>query len=599
MPRGGNEQPGLYDQFGSSCPVCGLPLGSPVAWDSRSGRFQAPPCFRLELGPSDDVANYPWRVSVVGANFPPAYSQMPFFVESEVEYVYVLCGDGHIFPQSAPVNARDRLADARARVDRWNMVAAVGAPASGKTYLLIRMLGQHMENPLTIFPRPDQVRIHRHHLSPLEQVPLDRRSGEYTRTIMASRAIEPTLSEETRPAIILEDMLPDAVDAIRHIIRKTVVDGERRAEQWGKGFRQPLVVRTSSDAMLTWTGIADLPGELFAPGPGKVRERNRLRAYDGLIWVIDPVVAEAALDPLTKESLSETSDYISVLDGSLRPGTIASQDPTRVRADRELTQQNIGESLTLIGNDYAINQGRALEMLIVINKCDLIHAALRKNKKLVELGRRDSVRQGVAGYLASITQRWAQQRVMTDPEAERLLRYLHGARSAQQSVHQQRVFQVTDGLLRHYSHERAFWGLVHEGSHEEVNIAGNGSMEVSSLRIEVSSIGEHVDRSTLKGSAERLLIRDLVMSALGCGLASGLGHQNAVHNLLRNEWQRIRLFLCSPLATVPVGRATADPSGALLPRLEPLEPRDQFPAMRDGSAALTQLLLAALRKARS
>jgi hypothetical protein len=593
---------GLFNQFGRVCPVCGVNLGEPVTFNQRAGRFETPPCIRLEIGPDDGQGNYTWRVSAIGpagANFRPAVSQVPTFVSAEVEYRYLLCGDGHIFPESDPVNhVNVRLADTRQRVDRWNMVAAVGAPASGKTYVLVRMMNQDLDNPFNHSRRTNQARVLRHQLNPLEQVPLDQRSEEYHKTVLEHRPIKPTQGEDTRPALILESIVPDAVEAIRELIRMTVVDGERRAEQWGKGFRQPLVVRTSSDDLLTWTGIADLPGELFGPGRGHVGERNKLRAYDALIWVLDPAVAKGALDPLVEDSLSQSADYDTILDGSLRPGTTGN-DRTLRRAERERLQLDIGKSLAMVGNNYAVNQGRPLEMLITITKCDLFHAALRRGKLLTDLGRRDVVRRGVASYFTAISNRWLAGTLSTDEQAARVMEYLQSAASADASVHDGRIGQVANGLLRHYSDDEAFWGLIHEGTADLVKIEGDGSMRQYTQHIEVPSIEDHIDRSTLRGSGETLMMRDLIMSAIGCGIAYGLGLHQAVSNILKNEWQRIRLFLCSPLATVPVTRAAGVPGLSADFRFDPLEPDLPFPQIDDQSAAMTQLLLAVLRKARA
>jgi hypothetical protein len=80
------------------------------------------------------------------------------------------------------------------------------------------------------------------------------------------------------------------------------------------------------------------------------------------------------------------------------------------------------------------------------------------------------------------------------------------------------------------------------------------------------------------------------MSAVGCGLAYGLGQQSALFRMHREPWITLRFFLCSPLATVPI--AVDDI------RLKPLNPRDRFPRVDDRAAALTQLLLAVLGRAR-
>ncbi|GAB3853685.1 hypothetical protein [Dactylosporangium cerinum] len=332
MSRPGRAQGELNEQFGGICPICGSTLGTDTRWDPVTRRFDRPPCFRLEVGPMDAAGDSAWRIVVIGAgavNFPAAVSRVPAFVESEVEFVYLLCGDGHIFPQAEPSHARmRRLTNDRQRVDRWNMVAAVGAPASGKTYLLVRMVSQNLINPDNMFPRVEGGRVQRHRLNPLEQVPLSERAAEYSKTVTDNTAMSPTIGQDTRPARILGRLLDDALGAIREMVRMTVTDGQNRARQWGMGLRQPLVVRTSSDRILTWTGIADLPGELFQPGQSNESERNKLRAYDALIWVIDPVVA-AALDPLTRDSLAQGDEYDSVLDGSLRPGTTVEQGRPR------------------------------------------------------------------------------------------------------------------------------------------------------------------------------------------------------------------------------------------------------------------------------
>ncbi|GAA3456966.1 hypothetical protein [Dactylosporangium matsuzakiense] len=597
----------IFDQFGGRCPVCAAALGAQVPIDRQSGRFESPPCLLLEIGPGDGAAGYAWRVSVVGAGFPPARSTVPRFVESEVEYIYVLCGDGHVFPYSAPAFHRfGHERDARRRVDRWNMIAAVGALASGKTYLLIRMLNQELANTQNNFPQHNGRRVERHQLNPLEQFPLDLRSAEYNKTVSELRPMQPTQAEETRPAVLLKIQLPEAVEAIRELIRKTVLDGERRADRWGHGFRQPLVIRTTSSNQITWTGIADLPGELFSSDPGSARERAMLRAFDALIWVIDPAVAAGALDKMARAPISDEADYASVLDGSLRPGTTAVEDTRQVRADRQQDQFEIGRRLTLKDSDYIAAHGRPLEMLIAVTKCDLIRAGLRKDRlsteggrRLDALGRPGLVRRGIGAYLASVTRRWRAGEIVPDEHSLRLLSYLYPSAAVQLDVVERRVNQVIDGLLDHYSQEEAFWGLVHEGQRDIVEIPGGGDMALPAQRIEVLSIGEHQDQSTEPGSSERMLIRDLIMSAIGCGVAYGLGHDTALFNLLQQETQRVRFFLCSPLGTVPVSRAEGQPGYAQTYRLEPMNSDDTFPYMGDQSAALTQLLLASLRKARA
>ncbi|MFF5233231.1 caspase domain-containing protein [Dactylosporangium sp. NPDC000521] len=530
-----------------TCPICGAALDAPGRRDPQAGRYDAPPSFLLEVGARDHSGEFAWRVTAPGTSLPPAVSVRPAFVESEVEYTYRLCADGHIFPHTP--------SSGRHRIDRWNMTAVVGIVAGGKTYLLVRMLNQHLTDTENIFPRADARPLQRFQLSPLEHHSLTRRYEEYTQTLREGRPISPTSAEDNRPARLLQELLPDALDAIREVIRRTVVDGARRAERWGLGRRQPYVIRTGSAGVQTWNGFDNLPGELFAAGG---HESDVLRGYDTLIWAIDPAVAADALDPLLKDGADD------VLDGSLRPGTTAAVGSALVRSERRRTEHDIGSSLTLAAG--------GADVLVAITKCDLIHAALRRSSNLEDLGRRGSVRRGVAAYLATAGSRNAQL-------SDHLL--------AGRPGYEQRVYQVADGLLAHYSRDDAFWGLIEEGLRDVVDVPG--------LRIDVDSIGEHLDRS--EDEPDALLIRDLVLSAVGCGIAFGLGHETTIMSLLRGG-RRVQLFPCSALGTVPAARSAGSGLAEMF-RLEPLEPGARFPEAADRSAALTQLLLAALRRARS
>jgi hypothetical protein len=335
--------------------------------------------------------------------------------------------------------------------------------------------------------------------------------------------------------------------------------------------------------------VADLPGELFAPDTVVPRERVKLRAYDALVWVVDPVVATEAMDRLAEDSLHSDAAYANILDGSLRPGTTATAGRDRVRINRDNIQVDIGQHLTRVDGMMTANQGGALQMLVAVTKCDMLHAALRK-KTLHDLGPENVVMRGVAGYLAFLSRRFAQGEIDADDQSAKLLRYLHGGASVDQEVRQRRTLQVADGLLTHYSVQGNFWNLVHTGNTDRVEIPSGAEMALHGWRLEVPSLGAHLDASLPAGSSRRILLRDLVMSSVGCGVAYGLGHENALFQLLRENWQVLRFFLCSPLGTVP--RATDEEL------LTPLESTARFPRVSAPSAALTQLLLSVLGKAR-
>lgn len=582
----------LPARFGRTCPVCGSPLGVAPPLDPQTGRFVVPPCFRLEVGPSTGVSgaakSYPWRLSIVGSTYRPAKSTEPAFNTHEVDYVYLLCGDGHIFPDSQPlIDATDPQ-----HIDVWNVAAALGAPASGKTYLLLRMLNQSLDNPMNWTADNDADRVRQYQLSPLEQLPLQGRSNMYAQMLATGEVIEPTTTDRRgRPRGILSEELPEALEAIMEMIRLTVVDGERRAESWGARFRQPLVLRTRARRHRAWTGVADLPGELFDPDDLAPRERVKLRDYDSLIWVVDPVVAAGPLDRFAEDSLSSgVSSYENVLDGSLRPGTTQMGDAAVVRANRDHIQTEIGRQLTLVDGPYTSEQGAALQMLIAVTKCDLIHAALRQ-RDLDKLGEPGEVFRGVGGYLALLARRFGEQTVDADEGAASLLHYLYAGTSAEQSVRDQRVYQVAEGLLRHYSAPAAFWSLVHTGEAERIDIAAV-DMVCPSQSLYIPAIGTHLDHALTHRGGHRLAVRDVVMSAVGCGVAYGLGHEETLFKIIRDPGRHVRFFLCSPLGTVP--RAT-DTGG----RLQPLATGDRFPRVQDRSAGLTQLLLSVLGKARA
>jgi hypothetical protein len=591
-------------RFGTTCPVCGHVLGSIApAVDRRTGRFAHPPSLRLEIGPKDASGAVPWRVTCLAGNFPPASSTDPMFTEHEVDFVYLLCGDGHIFPDATPVFH----GEARQRIDDWNMVAAIGAPASGKTYLLVRMLQQNLDDLSSWDTGDDSTRLRLHKLSPLEEGPLAARVRNWNLTRTTGWAIAPTGTDNATPNDILEAVLGDALEAIKMIIQKTVVSGESRAARWGTGFRQPLVLRTDNGGRRTWTGVADLPGELFSEDGAPLREIGKLRAFDGLLWVVDPVVSPTATRWM---AVADTEQGRQMLDGSLRPGTIqsAGQEAQRsggpralsnvadlgaevVRATRETIQDDIGRQITMVDGVYAAHDGRRLQMLVAITKCDLIRAALEKpGMRLCHLGEPGDMERGVASHLAFTVNRWADGLTGADTDAEALLAYLRASATADQRVRRERAEQVAAGLIEHYSRHDELWKLVHRGEESVVETGRGAGRGTQPVLIRVPSIDEHLGAASKPGSGDQILLRDLIMSAVGCGVAYALGLRSAVYRMHREPWINLRFFLCSPLTKVPI--AVADE------RLQPLNHGERFPRVDERSAALTQLQLAVLERAR-
>ena len=589
------------NRFGNTCPVCGAALGAvDLELDPRTGRFKMPPSMRLEVGPADAEDRNSWRVTVLSASrsgrpYEPLTSPAPRFIEEEVEYTYLLCGGGHIFPDVVSVFTQrpNTQRPNTQRIDGWNMVAAIGAPASGKTYLLVRMLHQNLDNPDAYDLSPSAGgRVRLRQLTPLERVPLAVRAERYKRTLSEGEPIPPTNTErEGKPEGILNRALPSALEeGIRQLVIRTVVDGHRRAEEWGRTFRQPLVLRTDSQGRRFWTGVADLPGELFNPDNTQPQEAGKLRGFDSLLWVVDPVVAANALDWLKKESLPDDADYPMVLDGSLRPGASENSGHKVVRGNRDHFQIEIGRQLTLVDGIMTRGPEQNLNLFVALSKCDLIHTALRR-KRLTDLGAPGVVRLGVARYLFTAARKLAEQRLTADDASTQLLRHLHGGAAGSVAARRERIEHIADGLLAAYSDAGRFWNLVHLGRADAVVIADGPTMNLQGWHLCVPSLSEHLAAALVPASGQRLLLRDLVMSALGCGVMYGLGHQDAVASLLHDDWLTIRFFLCSPLGTVPVS------VGDQL--ITPLVGGDRFPQAHERSAALTQLILAVLGKARS
>src|SRR5262249_28377431 len=104
--------------------------------------------------------------------------------------------------------------------------------------------------------------------------------------------------------------------------------------------------------------------------------------------------------------------------------------------------------------------------------------------------------------------------------------------------------------------------------------------------VDVPSLGQHIERSFAPGTTGPVLVRDLLLSALGSGIVCGLGYADIVRAILREPWRELRFFLCSAYRTVPV---CIDEH-----RLAPLDGRSGFAQADEPSAALTQLLLSTL-----
>ncbi|MBN1174059.1 MAG: hypothetical protein JXA67_17940 [Micromonosporaceae bacterium] len=594
-PQAEPPSDGLFSRFAGTCPVCGAPFG-PVEVETdplRDNRFVVAPPMRLEVGTPDyEVGTYmtrqgdrySFRVTILPGNYPPAKSRDPRFSPRDVDYSYLLCGGGHIFPDPRPVagEAEDQA------VEDWNVFAAVGAPAVGKTYLLVRMLGQSLDSFDDWSVASDGgMPVWRCEQSRLEAAPLQSRQQMYERTRMTGEVIDATeIGGMATPSQILEEIYPEALEEIKNLVEKTAVESRDRSERWGKQFRQPLTVRTEIGGTRVWTGIVDLPGEVFDSSKvANTRELRTLRGFNGLLWVIDPVLASNAPAWLSVSGRSQQE----VLTASLRPDSVARDSIQVVRAHRARIQSDIGDRLTRPGNPLASPVGPSLNMLLAITKCDLIHAMLASGQQsLAGLGRPGVVVRGGASYLGRMTALWSTEHVTVDEASRDLMEYLFAAGS---EARKQRCEQVSAELLRHYSEPKRFWNLIHGGAEDTIFVEKTSdSRTLKRLNLRVPSLAGHLRAALTPESVEDLLFRDLIMSAVGCGIGFGVGQDSALRKILLAEWMRPRVFLCSPLGTVPLPK-----DGSLI---EPNTHNEPFPEEGEPSAALTQLMLAVLEGAR-
>lgn len=576
MAEIGGSPTSLARRWPERCPACGSLLGDAAAGDPATNRLVEVPSFWLEIGATTDGVSRPWRVSAVGANLPSMVSTNPRFNEVEVVYRYLICGSGHIFFDAASVSGTH----VRQRTRIWNTVAVLGGFASGKTYLLVRMLHQSLYDPQR-WDGSDRDDVRLAALAPLEDVLSVRTAELYEQTILDGVPIPPASADSSTPRAILDEQIPDAVNAIREMIRRTVLDGERHARTWGRRHGQPLIMRSSQRDRAAWTGFVEVPPGVLTGTQG--RDAAVLATCDSLIWVIDPAVAEA-VNRTAADALGDA--YRGVFDASLRIGS--PDDIRRVQSLRAAAEEAIGHRLA---HQYASSvenaPGRTPRLLVVVTKCDLVHASLN-TPGLLRLDRSDAVVRGTASYLNHILERWMRGQVAPDQPVGELLRRLSGGDADGRSVRRRRLLNVAEALLHHYSEPDAFWNLTHTGGSDRVVIGAIDDVNVGGQHaIEVPDIGQHLDDVVGAAKAGVLTLRDLVMSAVACGIAYGLGHERALYPLLRNPAYDPLFFLCSPLGTVPL----SEPDD----RIAPIEPGARFAGLRDGSAGLTQLMLAAMK----
>ncbi|MBV9315758.1 MAG: hypothetical protein JO100_18960 [Pseudonocardia sp.] len=567
---------------GGVCPVCGACVGVSARPTENAGVIKQPSLL-LELSGSRRQPG--WRLTIWG-EMTSEESIHPVFDTSDIQWRYVLCGNGHYFLRWVSLVGEDGQQSWRYQT----YVAAIGPVASGKSYLLTRTLNQSLT---AIATRSGQEpRLRRIDMSdPLESVPRRALEEHYQNTVKRGvhEPMPPTLTSELQPGrIFVDEISPRIPEAAKRL--QEAVTGRARvgADVWGFAFRQPIFLRSKLRDQPVLTCVADLAGELFDTGTvgfAGADSLRLLRRCDALIWVVDPFHSPQFEDFL-REAITDETHYQRVLRGSSRPGSLMAEDSDEGALDRRSAdQENLARTLANDQSPMTGNIGGTLRNLVAITKCDLFELALDK-RKLSDLCSEDGgVEVGVARYLLYLSGR---DGLEPTPAVQKLINHLCGDGVYSETTGRLRREQIAGALVTHYSTSAEFWSLTHDGKPTKINVSPGRDPMQFRYELDVPGIDEHL-RAHLQPNGPNLVhMRDVVMSALGCGVMFGLGNADYVEDLLRQNWRYLQFFLCSPLGTVPLAD---DDRKRILPS------SGGYPKLKARSAGLTQLNLAIMREA--
>ena len=622
---------------GGRCPLCNALLGVPPAKNERTQGWLAP-SLRLEVaGDPRERATMTWRLSVVGrsgkrhvrtssagrhgagedttpnldASFDdedgPAVvdtaAQRGAFVADDVRYVYLLCGNGHYFLEEDRGPGGEDLSLWRQHA----FVAALGPVASGKSYLLVRALNQPLMPLGNDFPDAGgTVRIERVGLAdPLESVPKDTLEEHYAKTRRAVTPIPSTARNELVPGAILEEVIADEIRKAAKSLQTRVM-GRNRADfdEWGQTIRQPIFVRTRKAGQPVLTCVADLAGELFDRETGVyvgLTTLPMIQHCTELVWVVDPFSSGGRFERFLKTAVPDEAEYGSIVEGSARPDESRAGDPAKLRralAERDEINDRLGSDFVLDFGPFVSPLGGTLYNLVAITKCDLVQRALQKSR-LEDLGDSGRVLEGVARYLDYVIDR--RFPVLAADDVQSVVDYLQvGAFDgpARDTAQRRRVQQLATALLEHYSRPDRFWNLVHGGEAETVELTNDGLVaELDELEVPVPSLDAHLAACLQPDGGSLLQMRDLLLSAVGCGVMYGLGQRDRVAALFDQRWRDVRFFLCSPLAMVPSYEPASTQQLDDQSVMPPCDHDREYPRVEEPSAGLTQLQLRIMRRA--
>jgi len=566
------------------CPACDDDLGVPPT-RAEDGSWRRPSLL-LEVCGSDRGA-MEWRLSSFGGG---AEASSKGYHASRPGWVYRMCGDGHVFLDH--IRMTGESVSTEWTVDDFDASATIGGVAAGKSYLILRTLHQHLSvnglQNLTTADRPMQVDSHT--ADWLEDTPLQVLLQDYRNTEEKGLPLDPTVLRTTVPFHFLStNVSPDLVPAVLELQEKLGGADHLDRSTWGRRIRQPILCRYSIGGRRVLVAIADLAGEQFAKSALEDDHQQRLlRNYGTLTWVIDPAIAKPFATFIPADAVEDT------IAASVRPDENVTNDLRGVLHQRNSVQRGVALKLAQRTAALAANVGSRQHVLVCISKMDLVHLALRRGKRLDDLGTKDAVVEGTARYLAHVAIRFSgPNRRLVEQAALRSVIEPIARTQHEQKLFEATVRQFARAIVEHHNDPAEWWNLVHVGGGAVIGVReGELSSVLPAGRIVLPSLDAHVAAALTPHASAVLRTRDLVMSALGCGIAFALGFGQRIESMLGHEWRDIRFFLCSPLEHAPVRVAETS---------ELIEPRDAsavFPDVDERSAALSQLLLSLLRRMR-
>ncbi|GAA4741009.1 hypothetical protein [Gordonia alkaliphila] len=500
---------------------------------------------------------------------------------------YVICGNGHLFfagyggmqgsNQPPPLTPQ--------------VVAMIGSPAAGKSYLLIRTLHQSLPGEPSIRSRNERSLTNPVFASLSSQYTLSAADG----TVLTPTGLGNTPGELIPQLLDFDDSWQYIVDAI-HAWNPEIDDAKIRAT-WRHSIFQPVIrdyqVYPSTDNHANRTPghriqlyVTDLAGEQFTPADlpfDMIAQRQRaihLAGFDALVWTIDTAICD---------SFREWADdgAVTALLGSLRP---EKADLYQAVEDRRATQEEL--ATTISDDGFNVSGGGRQEFIVTIAKADLFHHTLA-NRSLAELGATPGlVRRGIERYLRSMFSEGVTLPLF------KLVNVIPGPTGIDPEMLHTRIGQLSQALVSQFSNPDIFWNLVETGEPFTVTVdVHEPNVHHPNWEFDVMSEAESI--ATQRRFNVHVTARTAMISALGAGLCYGLGLGDTIDALLQQRDRRTSFAVVSALGGVP--STVEGPDGELRLSGEHADSTHTvgLANARDNSAGLQHLLMSMIRRVAS